>query len=97
VAADAGHLREQLLALPGIGPWTADYALLRGVRAIDLAPPRDVALLAATRDLGLAEDHAALAALLATAAPWRSYATMHLWHHQAGLPARPSRRKDTRS
>lgn len=96
-AADVPILRAQLLALPGIGPWTADYALLRGVRAIDVAPARDVALLAAARDLGLAEDHAELAALLAAAAPWRSSATLHLWHHQAGLPARPPRRKDTPS
>lgn len=81
--------RAALLALPGIGPWTADYALLRGARAIDVAPARDVALLAAARDLDIAEDLPTLDRLLRTAAPWRSYAVMHLWHHQAAITSPP--------
>ncbi|MGP9694519.1 Ada metal-binding domain-containing protein [Brachybacterium sp. AOP25-B2-12] len=85
-------LRASLLALPGIGPWTADYALLRGARAIDVAPSRDVALLAAARDLGLADDLPALDRLLRTAAPWRSYAVMHLWHHAAAIGTPSTRR-----
>lgn len=89
------ELREHLLALPGIGPWTADYALLRGVRAIDVAPARDVALLASARALGLAEDFPALDAALTAASPWRSYAAMHLWHHRDDLPvATRTLRKD---
>ena len=80
------ELREQLMARSGIGPWTADYALLRGVRAIDVAPSRDVALLASARALGLAEDFAALDTALTAASPWRSYAVMHLWHHRDDLP-----------
>lgn len=97
-APDIDELRGRLLALRGVGPWTADYVLLRGARAIDVAPARDVALLAAARDLGLAEDHDELQQALATASPWRSYAALHLWQHQAQLrrssptsasPARP--------
>lgn len=89
------ELREQLLARRGIGPWTADYALLRGARAIDAAPARDVALLAAARDLGLAEDFPELQTALAVASPWRSYAVMHLFHHRDTLPAhRRTLRKD---
>lgn len=81
------ELRSQLLAIPGIGPWTADYALLRGARAIDVAPPRDVALLAVARALGLADNFPALDRALGAASPWRSYAVMHLWHHRDDLPA----------
>lgn len=89
------ELRTQLLARSGIGPWTADYALLRGARAIDVAPARDVALLAAARDLDLAEDFPALATALGAASPWRSYAAMHLWHHRDSLPSeRRTLRKD---
>lgn len=89
------ELREHLLALPGVGPWTADYALLRGARAIDVAPARDVALLASARALGLAEDFGALDAALQAASPWRSYAVMHLWHHRDDLPpAQRTLRKD---
>jgi len=80
------ELRDQLLARSGIGPWTADYALLRGVRAIDAAPSRDVALLATARALGLAEDFTALDTRLQAASPWRSYAVMQLWHHRDELP-----------
>src|SRR5699024_2305153 len=81
------ELRVQLLARRGIGPWTADYALLRGARAIDAAPARDVALLAAARDLGLAEDFSSMQEALAAAPPWRSYAALHLLHHRAPPPA----------
>lgn len=89
------ELRERLLAQPGIGPWTADYALLRGVRAIDVAPSRDVALLASARALGLAEEFPALDARLKAASPWRSYAVMHLWLHREDLPpGRRTLRKD---
>lgn len=88
--APLAELEAQLLAIPGVGPWTAQYALLRGRRAIDQAPPRDAALLNAARDLGIAEDHAALQRAVADASPWRSYAALHLWHH-AATPTR----KDT--
>lgn len=92
------ELRTALLALPGIGPWTADYALLRAVRAIDVAPARDAALLGAARDLGIADTHEALLAALDAATPWRSYAVMHLWHHAATLRRAPrARRVPTRS
>ncbi|GAA1490304.1 Ada metal-binding domain-containing protein [Brachybacterium sacelli] len=87
LAGSVDELRERLLALAGIGPWTADYVLLRGVRAVDVAPDRDVVLLGAARDLGLAEDHASLRRVLADASPWRSYAVVHLWQHQAALRA----------
>lgn len=89
---DVDALRAQLVSMPGIGPWTAEYALLRGVGAPDLSAPRDVALLSAARDLGIADTHESLVVALRAAAPWRSYAVMHLWHHAAGMP-RPSRRR----
>ncbi|MFC7466268.1 Ada metal-binding domain-containing protein [Brachybacterium sp. GCM10030252] len=93
------ELRTRLLALRGIGPWSADYVLLRAVRAVDVAPARDVALLAAARDLGIAQDHASLEAALAAASPWRSYAAMQLWHHQAQLraPEQPAGRGRSRT
>ncbi|MGP5374698.1 DNA-3-methyladenine glycosylase 2 family protein [Brachybacterium alimentarium] len=84
-AQPVAELRRQLLSLRGIGPWTADYVLLRGVRAVDVLPARDAALLSAARDLGLAEDHPGLLRALEVASPWRSYAALHLWHHQAAL------------
>jgi AraC family transcriptional regulator of adaptative response / DNA-3-methyladenine glycosylase II len=93
-SADTGSLddlRESLLALSGIGAWTADYTLLRGTGAIDVAPARDAALLAAARDLGIAEDHAELGSALEGARPFRSYAALYLWHHAAHLQTRDRR------
>jgi AraC family transcriptional regulator of adaptative response / DNA-3-methyladenine glycosylase II len=65
----------------GIGIWTARYVLMRGGFA-DAAPVGDVALAAALQKLhNLPErpDTDETARLMATFAPHRSLATMHLW------------------
>lgn len=72
---DQGDLRERLLTVRGIGPWTADYVALRCGHT-DVVPPRDVALIRAARRIGLEGD---LAELVSAARPWRSYAATHLW------------------
>ncbi|QSR27383.1 AraC family transcriptional regulator [Nocardioides aromaticivorans] len=71
---DRGEVRERLLALPGIGPWTADYIALRALGHPDIWLPTDVGV----RN-GLAALPAGAAADPATWAPWRSYALLHLW------------------
>jgi AraC family transcriptional regulator of adaptative response / DNA-3-methyladenine glycosylase II len=72
--ADRDDARAALLALPGVGPWTADYLRMRA-----LADP-DVALVG---DLGVRTSAAMLGIDVDTGrpdwAPWRSYATHHLW------------------
>jgi len=94
VAADpkliepAGSCEEtiaRLLALPGFGPWTAQYWALRALRDSDAFPAADVALL---RSPLVAEDgkRPSPKALLARAEswrPWRAYAAQHLWTHDA--------------
>ncbi|MFD5191844.1 DNA-3-methyladenine glycosylase family protein [Streptomyces sp. NPDC058357] len=67
--------REALLALPGIGPWTADYLTVRALQHPDTFAPGD---LVARRALGsVTADQARTTA--ERWAPWRSYALMHLW------------------
>jgi AraC family transcriptional regulator, regulatory protein of adaptative response / DNA-3-methyladenine glycosylase II len=71
--ADRRGVVERLLELPGVGPWTAGYIVMRG-----LGDP-DVFL---DSDLGVR--HALARAGLSPAAaerwrPWRSYALHHLW------------------
>ncbi|WP_229053343.1 AlkA N-terminal domain-containing protein [Aeromicrobium sp. Leaf350] len=71
--ADRAATRAALLALPGIGPWTADYVMMRGLGDPDVLLTSDLVL---RREL---ERHHVTAADAARWAPWRSYAGMHLW------------------
>jgi AraC family transcriptional regulator of adaptative response / DNA-3-methyladenine glycosylase II len=81
-AADRTEVRRTLLALPGIGPWTADYIALRALGDPDAFAPDDLVL---KRSLGAKT--ARQASVIASAwSPWRSYAAMHLWTASAYLP-----------
>ncbi|WP_068396486.1 DNA-3-methyladenine glycosylase family protein [Kribbia dieselivorans] len=76
-AADA---RSLLLGITGIGPWTADYLLVRALHHPDTFAPAD---LVARRALGL--DQKAAATRAQEWAPYRSYALLHLWTDAAYL------------
>jgi AraC family transcriptional regulator, regulatory protein of adaptative response / DNA-3-methyladenine glycosylase II len=71
--------RQQLLALPGIGPWTAEVIAMRGLGDPDAFPASDLGLRSAAKQLGLPDDDRGLTARSARWRPWRSYATQHLW------------------
>lgn len=73
------ELARDLVAVPGIGPWTAGYVSMRVTRAPDVLLTSDLALRNGAAALGLPADAASLAAEGARWAPWRSYASMHLW------------------
>jgi AraC family transcriptional regulator of adaptative response / DNA-3-methyladenine glycosylase II len=70
---------ERLCALPGIGPWTAHYFAMRGLREPDAFPASDLGLLKALGAPGQPMTPKRLEALAAAWRPWRSYATMYLW------------------
>ncbi|PKI92266.1 DNA-3-methyladenine glycosylase [Actinomycetales bacterium SN12] len=89
VGDDAAEQRAALLAMPGIGPWTADYVRMRVIGDPDVFLPGDVAVRAGAVASGLPGDPASLTAWAARTAPWRSYLTAHLWR---AVPARPPRR-----
>jgi AraC family transcriptional regulator, regulatory protein of adaptative response / DNA-3-methyladenine glycosylase II len=72
--ADPGAAREALLALPGIGPWTAELVLLRALGEPDAFPAGDLGL---CRALGC--DARALERRAEHWRPWRGYAAMLLW------------------
>lgn len=81
-AADRADARRALLALPGIGPWTADYIALRALGDPDAFAPDDLVL---KRALG-AKTARAASVIASSWSPWRSYAAMHLWTASAYLP-----------
>jgi len=62
-------------ALPGVGPWTAQYIAMRALAWPDAFPHPDVAVLKAMAPAKPAE---ALAASESWR-PWRAYAVLHLW------------------
>jgi DNA-3-methyladenine glycosylase II len=75
--------RSRLVAVPGIGRWTADIYLLMALGRPDVWPEGDLALAAAMRRAkGLAVlPDAALQRLVAeTWRPWRAVAARLLWH-----------------
>jgi AraC family transcriptional regulator of adaptative response / DNA-3-methyladenine glycosylase II len=74
---DRDVVRRQLLDIPGIGPWTADYIALRALGHPDVFLPTDIGVRDALRRLGL--DPASAARLAESWRPWRSYAQLHLW------------------
>ncbi|HCJ47886.1 MAG TPA: DNA-3-methyladenine glycosylase [Microbacterium sp.] len=77
---DSSEQRASLLALPGIGPWTADYVRMRVLGDPDILLPGDVAARAGAAAAGIPSDAAGLTAWATRAAPWRSYLMAHLWY-----------------
>ena len=79
---DAQQVSAALLAVKGIGPWTVNYALLRGYGYADCSLHGDVAIRAALQLLLGEEtkpDMARTEALLARYRPHRTMAAAHLW------------------
>lgn len=91
-ADDPAVQHDRLIAIPGIGEWTAGYVAMRVLGHPDILPAGDAAVRAGARSLGLPHTPGGLDAWGATIAPWRSYATMHLWRAAAALRDAPSRR-----
>ncbi|MFB2907144.1 AlkA N-terminal domain-containing protein [Aeromonas jandaei] len=77
---------EQLLALPGIGPWTVSYWRLRCGLDTDAFPASDLVL---QKALGRGAKLPVKEVLAQSAAwqPWRAYAASWLWHAMSEAPA----------
>lgn len=77
VGRDASELRADLLATPGIGPWTADYVLMRLLGDPDVLLDGDLVLRKGAAALGIPADR--LTGHSQSWRPWRTYAGMYLW------------------
>lgn len=65
---DAGEVKERILEIRGVGPWTAEYVGLRALGDVDSFPAKDLVLARSLKGLDLE-----------SVRPWRSYAAVHLW------------------
>jgi AraC family transcriptional regulator of adaptative response / DNA-3-methyladenine glycosylase II len=84
--SDREQLRAQLLALPGIGPWTVEYVMMRAAGDPDAFLASDLGVRRALEAHGL--DGRARAATERAEAwrPWRAYANAHLWVSEGMKP-----------
>lgn len=71
--ADREAVREGLLAIRGIGPWTADYVRMRALGDPDVLLDTDLVLRRVLAREGLDRTRTD------RWRPWRSYASLHLW------------------
>lgn len=83
-SVERAEVRRSLLALPGVGPWTADYIALRALGDPDVFMGSDLGVRHGLARMGLAD---AGPALFARWTPWRSYALMHVWKSLDGVAA----------
>lgn len=68
-----------LLALPGIGPWTASYIRMRALGDRDAFPASDLGVIKALASLAPRTSVAGIAGLAERWRPFRAYAALHLW------------------
>jgi AraC family transcriptional regulator of adaptative response / DNA-3-methyladenine glycosylase II len=85
--ADPEAAEAELLALPGIGPWTASYVRLRALGDRDAFPAADLGLRRALERLGVDGSPRAAAERAEAWRPLRAYAAQHLWAVDAQYPA----------
>jgi DNA-3-methyladenine glycosylase II len=71
---------EQLLPIPGIGPWSVQMVLIFGLCRLDVLPVGDLGFrLGVQQHFGLKRAPTA-AELEAMAEPWRPYRTIATWY-----------------
>ena len=71
--------QRDLVAIPGIGPWSAQYVALRGFGEPDAFPATDLGIRKAMDALGYESGAARREAAMKRLSPWRGYAALYLW------------------
>jgi AraC family transcriptional regulator, regulatory protein of adaptative response / DNA-3-methyladenine glycosylase II len=78
-SADATATVDALLALPGVGPWTAGYIAMRALRDPDAFIPGDAGVRRGLVALGVDPGPREVERVSARWRPYRAYAVQHLW------------------
>ena len=82
------RLQRELLAVPGIGPWTVSYALLRGFGELDGSLHGDVVVRRSLQRLLQCSDPLTpkeTEVWLSAFSPWRALVAAHLWQLEADV------------
>jgi DNA-3-methyladenine glycosylase II len=83
------EIRETLSKLKGVGNWTIDVYLMFALQRVDVFPIGDLAAVNAMRHLKKIPDDTAREQLVEMATRWQPYrtvATMLLWHYYLSRP-----------
>jgi DNA-3-methyladenine glycosylase II len=80
LTADDDRVREILLPLHGVGPWTVDMLLMFSLGRPDVLPVGDLGVRAAAKDLFRLRELPDAKKLTKLAAPWRPYRTVASWY-----------------
>jgi AraC family transcriptional regulator, regulatory protein of adaptative response / DNA-3-methyladenine glycosylase II len=78
-AQDPARTTAALLALPGIGPWTAGYIAMRALRDPDAFTPGDAGVRHGLVALGWETTSREVERISEPWRPYRAYAVQHLW------------------
>jgi DNA-3-methyladenine glycosylase II len=87
--AEDDRVREILLPLYGVGPWTVDMLLMFSLGRPDVLPVGDLGIQAAVKELFRLRDLPDAKKLTKLAEPWRPYRTVaswYLWCTREGVP-----------
>jgi AraC family transcriptional regulator, regulatory protein of adaptative response / DNA-3-methyladenine glycosylase II len=85
--ADRDRTAAQLLALPGIGPWTVSYIRMRALADPDVFMASDLGVRRGLQELGFTGGLSDIEKLAQRWRPWRSYALAHIWAAASRRPA----------
>jgi AraC family transcriptional regulator of adaptative response / DNA-3-methyladenine glycosylase II len=86
----ATRAERTLLSIRGLGPWSVNYVMMRGLGFADCVPLGDTGVTSGLQSLlGLEErpDIDATRRLMTMFAPYRSLATAHLWQFNQPVPS----------
>ncbi len=78
-SANRADAEAQMIAVKGIGPWTARVVALKALADPDAFAPKDLILRRIAAEMGIAETDDELEQYVERFRPWRAYATHHLW------------------
>jgi AraC family transcriptional regulator of adaptative response / DNA-3-methyladenine glycosylase II len=89
--ADRDQARHDLMAVPGVGPWTAEMVALRSLNDPDAFPATDLGVRRTAASIGLPGKAGDLIEHSERWRPWRAYVTQALWaasgHAAARMPS----------